>query len=377
MSKASWTESAVGHQEINEDDGIIVGVKVIGLQSRNGRKYRPSALKEAKSKYEGARVFIDHLRPDPKTGRVAERSFRDKWGELRNVREAEDGGLRADLHYLKSHAMTPMILESARRFSSTFGLSHDANGEEDTSGGSPEVTKIYKVNSVDVVNDPATNSGLFESINEGSMKKTIKQVLQDSLATAKFAKVLESMIASDEGMGEMDSGLSAEMGETDETPDQQVAMAFQSAMISIISDASLDIPSKLAKLKVIMNAAQTAADAIMGTSSTPAPSETPATESDQTAVTTLQEELQAVRQELARERLTTQIRAMLVESKREPTDLRIKTLINAEEADRKALIESWPAKNASGKPGASPGVLDLDAPVKFSESFEDFKRSVG
>lgn len=40
--------------------GIIKGVKILGLVSKNGRRYRPDALKAALPLYENCQVNIDH-----------------------------------------------------------------------------------------------------------------------------------------------------------------------------------------------------------------------------------------------------------------------------------------------------------------------------
>lgn len=156
-------EHESGYDRVDRDAGIIYGVKVLGLVSRNGRRYRESAVAAATHCYEGAVVNIDHLKIDPNSRVNPERSITDRWGVLRNVR-MQEGGLYADLHFLKHHPMTEFLLEAAERFPETFGLSHDASGDERLIDGVREVVEIYRVNSVDVVSKPATNDGLFESV---------------------------------------------------------------------------------------------------------------------------------------------------------------------------------------------------------------------
>lgn len=385
MSNTSWRESVTGSDfQIDEAAGVIRNVKVIGNKSRNGRSYPQKTLQEAIPIYEGSRIYLDHVLTDGKAKPVSVRSIKDKWGVLKNLREAPEGGLRADIHYLKSHSHTPALIEAAQRFPETFGLSHDAAGDEVNAGGMREVTKIYKVNSVDVVNDPATNTGLFEGY---VMKKTIKEIAANK---AKFSKILEEMIAGDPMIGE--APVEASMDQMDDagnpiesTPDEQVEHAFRAALIAVIDDPALDIPGKLAKLKVIMKASEQAMAAINGTSETPAdtgstPADKTTTESAKTEATNLQEQLNAALAEVESLKTASECRALLESANREVNPLRLKTLASIAKEDRAALVESWaPVRKATEKPAVSKSIITdelyTDAEYKpkskkeFMESF--------
>jgi hypothetical protein len=72
--------------------------------------------------------------------------------------------------------MTKQLVEAAQRFPEIFGLSHDAGGDEQIIDGERRVVEMYEVKSVDVVADPATNEGLFESYQPASpMKSRMKR----------------------------------------------------------------------------------------------------------------------------------------------------------------------------------------------------------
>src|SRR5215510_10167219 len=45
---------------VDREQAIIRGVKIIGLVSRNGRRYRSAALAQAVGMYEGAKVNVNH-----------------------------------------------------------------------------------------------------------------------------------------------------------------------------------------------------------------------------------------------------------------------------------------------------------------------------
>jgi hypothetical protein len=142
--------------------GVLHGVKVLGRQSRNGRRYLPAALRAALRLYEGAKVNINH----PERGGGKDRAVTDRFGVLRRVRLEADG-IRADLHYLTRHPLAEMIAEAAERMPEALGLSHNAEGRTARRGGVETVEEITRVVSVDLVSDPATTGGLFESLSAG------------------------------------------------------------------------------------------------------------------------------------------------------------------------------------------------------------------
>src|SRR5262249_46452782 len=83
---------------VDEVNGVIYGVKVLGRDSRNGRTYSESAMRDAARLYEGAKVNVNHA-----SGRDG-RSYQDRIGVIRNV-SYRDGAIRGDLHYNAKHAL--------------------------------------------------------------------------------------------------------------------------------------------------------------------------------------------------------------------------------------------------------------------------------
>jgi len=157
-------ESEKGFDRIDTEAGVIYGVKVLGPKSRNGRIYEDAAIRRAVPMYEGVTVNLNHQRIESGSRAVPDRQIQDRWGVLRNARYA-DGSVYADLHYLKNHPMTPQLIEAADRFPDTFGLSHDAAGDEQVIDGERRVIELFEIRSVDVVAEPATNNGLFECVD--------------------------------------------------------------------------------------------------------------------------------------------------------------------------------------------------------------------
>ena len=58
---------------VDRQAGVIRGVKILGLESRNGRSYLPEALSQAAPLYEGAKVNVNHPKSGP-AGRATTRT---------------------------------------------------------------------------------------------------------------------------------------------------------------------------------------------------------------------------------------------------------------------------------------------------------------
>lgn len=153
-----WGDQPV---KVDAQAGIIHGVKVLGLLSRNGRRYSEQALQQAVPLYEGARVNVNH----PKGDATAPRDYRDRLGFLRAVRYREGEGLFADLHFNPKHDLAERLIWDAQHAPQNVGLSHNVLARIEQRGQTSVVTEIHRVLSVDLVADPATTSGLFEANN--------------------------------------------------------------------------------------------------------------------------------------------------------------------------------------------------------------------
>jgi hypothetical protein len=142
---------------VDEQNAVLRGVRILGLKSGNGREYCPRGLAAACGLYEGRPCYVNHPTREREPRRVE-----DKCGWLENVRQAGDGGLTGDLHLLKSHPMTPRVLEAARVRPELFMLSHNAVGRERHGSRGAVIEGISRVDSVDIVSEGATVTSLFE-----------------------------------------------------------------------------------------------------------------------------------------------------------------------------------------------------------------------
>ncbi len=235
-----------GAMKIDEEQGVIYGVKILGRESRNGRVYSQTALEEAAKLYEGISVNLDH--PDnPRSVR----GIAEGWGVLRNTRVARDG-VFGDLHYLKNHAQTPAIIERAQRFPRNFGLSHNASGTVvSTVDGPLIVESIEHVESVDLVSKPATTRGLFESQQENKTmpsKLSVRKVLER--AKGREAKRLRRLLEMDEFAAMADAPVEVA---AEPEPEEEMQASIESLILAVLRDDSLDAAGKLAKIRQILN----------------------------------------------------------------------------------------------------------------------------
>ena len=149
---------------VDRPAGVIRGVKILGLESRNGRSYLPGALATAAHLYEGAKVNVNHPKGHPQSPR----DYHERIGVIRGVTLREQEGLFGDFHFNPAHALAEQLVWDAEHAPENVGFSHNVQARLGQHGDRQVVEAILKVQSVDLVADPATTRGLFESSNPPS-----------------------------------------------------------------------------------------------------------------------------------------------------------------------------------------------------------------
>ena len=161
MSTETIQEVTAVHGRVDRSRGMIRGVKILGLESKNGRSYLPEAIRRATGLYEGQRVNVDHGKPGDS------RSYADRIGTIVNV-SARSDGLFGDLKFNPKHPLAEQLAWDAENSPESVGLSHDVSGKVTRRNGKATVESIDSVRSVDLVADPATTAGLFESVDSNT-----------------------------------------------------------------------------------------------------------------------------------------------------------------------------------------------------------------
>jgi len=171
---------------VDRDAGVIRGVKMLGNQSRNrGRKHFSYPL-QTRSKavplYEGVVCNVDHHESGAKV------SYRDRIGVFKNVIAREDGTF-GDLYFNPKHELAEQLCWDAEHAPDKLGFSHIADGKVNrTKPASPVVEEIFEVESVDLVANPATTRGMFESADE--LPEDQQELCEHGLSVAADARLI-------------------------------------------------------------------------------------------------------------------------------------------------------------------------------------------
>jgi hypothetical protein len=164
---------------VDREKSIIHGVKIIGIESKNGRRYGGNVLAAAARQYEGAKVNVGHVK-----GRISTpREYSDRLGVLRNVEYRKDDGLYGDLHFNPKHAIAEQLAWDAENNPAAVGLSHAAFVRFRKDGLVEVAEEIKRVVSVDLVGDPATTAGLFEQFEDSELATRDSQLETPTIET--------------------------------------------------------------------------------------------------------------------------------------------------------------------------------------------------
>ena len=190
---AGWHGPGV---RVDRAAGVIRGVKILGLRSRNGRVYLPEALVQAAPLYEEAKVNLNH----PKGHPARPRDYQDRIGAIRNVAVREGEGLFADFHFNPKHALAEQLAWDAEHAPANVGFSHHVEARTARRGDDVVVEAILRVESVDLVADPATTRGLFEG-RPGTAAEPDLAALSVEMLAARRPELVEAIRA--EAAGEV------------------------------------------------------------------------------------------------------------------------------------------------------------------------------
>jgi hypothetical protein len=320
-------QTAIAPRRVDREAGLIEGVRILGPDSKNGRKYSPRAMAEAARLYEGAPVNVDH----PATERK-DRPLAEAFGWIRNVRQEPDG-VYGDLHYLRSHPQAELVAEAAERNPNRIGLSHHAEGTVRMDGQRVIVETVERVHSVDLVQTPATNAGLFESERRMTIREAAMAVGEEKVMAA-------------EGMGEYA-----------DKPMRENESDYFSAMVSEVMAMDADRSEKMKRLAAILKAQE-----MLNGNAEPAAPEMEEQEGSADdlkkamaeAVAPVLSKFDALLESFASIKAESDARKLLESSGREVTTERVAALLAVDAGKRQAILESWPVSQRGSRPAASP-----------------------
>lgn len=172
-------EEATKTVSINKEKGIVEGVVILTGEkvSKNKTFYTKQALQEAVTRYEGAKMFLDH----PKNGESEVRSVRDFGGVYKNVRLEEGRYVKADLHLVPSNEIRNIVLPlaEAKPLGVGFSIRDRGRGREENGVFLVEGFASKGSFSIDLVTEASVNETLFESNQGGSDMDLTKVTLEE------------------------------------------------------------------------------------------------------------------------------------------------------------------------------------------------------
>lgn len=185
--------AATSAPRVNREQGVVYDVKLLGSKSKNGRTYTEGAMRNAIPLYEGAKVNLNH----PSDTRKPRDYDNTRFGAIFGVYYREGSGLFAkELRFNTKHPLAEQFCWDAENVPNKFGLSHNVRGRTTKVGAGLLVEEIEHVDSVDIVMNPATTNGLFESHRGIAFPKT-----HDGFVAALTGKspVAEKLLAEPQG----------------------------------------------------------------------------------------------------------------------------------------------------------------------------------
>lgn len=337
---------------VDREAGRIFGCKILGEHSDNNRHYTPECRRTAATLYEGRGSFIDHA---DKPGES--RSVKDKIGWFSEVELGADGCPYGTFNVVKAHPMANYVFEIAERAPNQLGFSHDAFGKTRRGKDGGEVVEaLERVNSIDLVTDPASVKGLHESLSRSRTmskpvagKKTRRQALAEHIHAPKLRKWL---LEFDDGAGmAMDEPAEDPIGDAGAMPDDQPEHGKElfDALCAMVNNAldgadeavfSKNYLGKLKKIKAICEDGSGGGDA---PDEPEAPADVmPATESRKLKT----EHAQALREN--------RVYALCAASSFTPSAVQVKALVPLDDTEAKTLIESFQKGAAQQQPNQKP-----------------------
>jgi hypothetical protein len=231
-----YVDSGSQRLRVDRTAGVIRGVKLLGLNSRNGRRYREDALSGAIGLYEGAKVNINH----PKGHPLSPRDYQDRLGVVRGVEFRAGEGLFGDLHFNPKHLLSEQLVWDAEHAPQNVGMSHNVLARTKRDGDETVVEAITKVQSIDLVADPATTSGLYEHAEVDSVPVSWDTLTLEQLKGHCPGLILEVEQAHESQLKELRSRL-------DEMIAKEQALLRRERIAELLEESGLPLPKQGAK----------------------------------------------------------------------------------------------------------------------------------
>lgn len=223
--------------KVDRKNNRINGVKILGVDSKNRRRYSDKARASQARFIEGMAVAMDHDKENPSR----ERKFVDQLAVIRGVTVESDGNY-GYLQVFPSHPNADLLYDRAEMAPETFGLSHVAQCTTSLPDrdGIVLVEDIEAVASLDIVTRPATTAGLFESEEPQEDKNVTKKTLYEVIKEHKTGAFGSLRIMEQVELDPTEIEMAEEEVAAGIDPVEAVKNALSEKVVEIFLDDSID-----------------------------------------------------------------------------------------------------------------------------------------
>lgn len=236
-----FVEGCFTESTFDPEKRTIDNVVLLGSDSKNKRVYTEGCMSRAVGMYEGAKAFVNH--PSTEEEKTGRRDVRNLAGQFVNPRLVE-GKIRANFKGLNNDS-GKLFVEIAESMPGIAGMSHNAIGQWRSEDGKQIVEDIKRVISVDLVAEPATTQGMFESeqLNSGDeimdWSKTTKALLMENRPEIHSAILEEGKTSRDEEVKKLTESNEALKKENDEFKVRERVATKTAAVNKLLEDSKL------------------------------------------------------------------------------------------------------------------------------------------
>ena len=165
QTKDFFEFTAIPVDRIDKEAGVIRRIALLGSASVNRRVYQPNVLKDFYEhvKAHGLKAYEGHTTPTETRERRGDRHTGPLIGKFTNpTLDMQESKVYADLHLLKH--TKDRIMDMAESMGDMIGFSPHVNAAYTIRNGVEVVDELINACTGDLVSYPATNKGMFESI---------------------------------------------------------------------------------------------------------------------------------------------------------------------------------------------------------------------
>jgi len=228
---------AIAEDRIDREKGVIRGVKLLGLRSKNKRSYDTKGVRETAIKLlPGSPIYIDH----PKSA-TDSRSIRDRLGVVgKKVEYRVSEGYFGDILFNPKNDVAEQLVWDVLNAPKSFGMSINssvnyADDGKPNKSGDKVVESIQMMRSLDVVTRPGTTDGIFEQ------EEVEEEIMDLKTLQEKHPELVNELLAKNSKNATEQAELEAAKKESADLKIRLDAMEAEAASTKLKTSVSVEI----------------------------------------------------------------------------------------------------------------------------------------